>query len=99
MMRGERNVSTGRLEIENPKEDATLSGSQTIEMFPIQIGAPVISVRFLVDGTEVAVFGTVPYRYEWDTRRASNGKHVIAGITIDAAGYAAVTHRNVYVQN
>ncbi|MDP3963660.1 MAG: Ig-like domain-containing protein [bacterium] len=90
---------TARIHITVPEENTTLSGTPQIEMDPVENGVPIFSVRLLVDGTEVAVFGTAPYRYTWDSRKVANGKHVIAALAVDGEGFVSVTHRNVYVQN
>lgn len=46
----------------------------------------VSSVRFLVDGTEVGVDSSAPFRVSWDSSTVADGTHTVQAVASDAAG-------------
>ncbi len=77
--------------IMTPPADAVVSGTTTVSA-NASAGAGVESVRFLLDGVELAPPLTAPpYTVVWNTAASGDGTHALAAVARDAAGREATS--------
>ncbi|MCM2305323.1 MAG: Ig-like domain-containing protein [Elusimicrobia bacterium] len=77
--------------IMTPPPDAVVSGTTTVSA-NASAGAGVESVRFLLDGVELAPPLTAPpYTVVWNTTASGEGTHALAAVARDASGREATS--------
>lgn len=60
---------------------------------------PIATVTYSVDGRMVAAQNVSPFKFDWDTRRASNGEHVVEIDANDANNHVITSARALVVVN
>ena len=89
----------GIIFIASPADNGPLSGTESIQVTVNPDKAGIVTVKFLIDGSETAVLPAEPYTYEWDTKSVKNGSHYINVLVIDTEGFAILAQKEVFVQN
>jgi chitodextrinase len=83
------------IDISAPGEGQAVSGQTTVR---VAANSPigVSSVKFLVDGSDVAALNSYPYNFPWNTRKFAGGTHRIEIVATDLLG--SVTRKSFEVQ-
>lgn len=83
-----------------PAANATVSGAAVPISATAAGGTGALSVKFQVDGTDLATDTTAPFAATWDSTKVANGTHEISAVATDAGGRSsAVAKVSVTVNN
>ncbi len=88
--------------VERAKANKTdlVSGVLTLQpQLPTGEPDPIVYVTYAIDGDQVAAQNTEPYNYEWDTKQASNGEHLIEIRALNRQGNLITRARVLVVVN
>jgi hypothetical protein len=78
------NGAIGRAEAEKRK---VVSGTLNLRpKFPADEPEPIAAVSFILDDDSLSTTTVAPYTYEWDTRRATEGEHIIEIRALNPSG-------------
>jgi hypothetical protein len=79
--------------IVNPRPNQTVSGLQIIGTTTVlkDDDDPVTKVEFYLDSTLIGTDTEAPYGYDWDTKTATDGEHVLVAKAYDAAAREATS--------
>ena len=78
-------TTTPTVVITFPINNSTLTATSTIKA-DVDDDGNVVSVKFLIDGTEVYNDTSAPYEYEWDVCELGTGNHSVLVKAEDSAG-------------
>jgi peptidoglycan/xylan/chitin deacetylase (PgdA/CDA1 family) len=70
----------------SPANGASITGTVQVQATAADTGSGVAQVRFYLDGTVVSTTTNAPYKYAWNTRKASKGQHTLTAVAVDKAG-------------
>jgi peptidoglycan/xylan/chitin deacetylase (PgdA/CDA1 family) len=69
-----------------PGDGARVGGNVKVEAIATDAGSGVLRVVFYVDGQQIAIVGSAPYRFTWNTRKTAKGSHTLTAKAFDRAG-------------
>lgn len=84
---GATDVTPPSVSITSPYSGATVSGITKVSISAID-DVGVVKVEFYLDGKLSGTLTASPYTFNWNTRKAASGSHVIGAKAYDAAGNA-----------
>lgn len=91
-------MSAPVLVIVKPAENATVSGTYTIEVQAADdVGLEVVSV--LIDNVKLGDLYSEPYNFSWPTTQWADGAHTITAVAEDRVGNRVSLNRTVTVNN
>jgi hypothetical protein len=70
----------------SPAAGTTVTGTVQVQASASDVGSGLARVEFYLDGKLATTTTTSPYKWAWNTRKASKGSHTLYAIAVDVAG-------------